>query len=199
MSDIATAALMISNCQRNDFAASFSKQYPTNEAQAFYVTRLISLITKSGIPVEYWLDGYDVAAAKSVNFFPNSQQIRLEAEVLFKNAQQHAKNLAQNEKVYFLCNDSGLDDKTPVIEILSVFREDSKKALINPLASEDRKSILNNHDRLLKNHKSRGKINSVGYSEEHQCSYYGCNSVGSLSQTTVGGGNFYCKKHYRAV
>lgn len=187
---LAKALQTMMRCLEADYHAQFVSAFGTDEKmRAFKVRIWNSLKSFSPIPDDVYA-GYDNAIADGDNkrFMPT-------LPVLV----EHIKR-AHDGRVKALANR---------LEAGKVAALPAKTVECNPLellkgakevgVKRSKAELLAEHEALIKAHMAKGLIKRVMATDKDRCAVDGCHSVGAISSSARGGGNFYCVSHARMM
>lgn len=175
----------LTEAMKADFGRVYESQYSDAEVLRSYRRRLYQKL--QGYRLEAIRSAYETLVNGGAKFPPtipelvSATQKKHSEFVKAEKLQAEADRMAALPAPTIQCNP---------MEMLA-------EAMANPQPQGEltRSEKLQMHEALVKTFGS--KIRGINAGQEHKCAVSFCHKTGSLSSSLTGGGNFYCREHYR--
>jgi len=179
---------------RSDYGQVFIKQFQSEEALTDFKQRLYQKL--NGLPIDAIVDGYELCAERNTRFCPTVPGIVECVMETVKRNKKLAANKAETESV------AALPPPAIICDPLALLAK--AKAASRTGNKEDKAAWMTRKAEALKNHEAvltlYGQNIKHRYAQpEHLCIANGCHDAGTLSSGTKGGGNWFCKKHFKTA
>jgi hypothetical protein len=175
-----------------DFAQKFSSRFGDELELRDYKQRLRKIFENNTVADIY--DAYERYLDTRPEWPPTNIDLRSHLEDLLKDRKQKLDNHADAQRVAALpapkieCNPVEMLAKAK-----SAAKTGSKEDIATWMKRKAEAEQNNNAVITLHSHRIRKRYASA----EHKCAVGFCNKAGTNSSSNTGGGNFYCKEHYR--
>lgn len=173
----------LTKCMKADFLNVFSKSFKTSDDLRDYRRRLYQKV--KGFELCDIEDGYETYIESKPKFCPTIPELLACIESARKERLRSQNEHLEAERL------ASLPPPTIQCNPLQMLAEAKRSAPGAPTMEERLKShaaLLTLHSHLIK----KPRFGAI-----HKCGVSGCAELGALSTTTKGGGNFYCREHYR--
>jgi hypothetical protein len=175
-----------------DFAQKFSSRFTDDRELRDYKQRLRKIFENNTAADIY--DAYERYLDTRPEWPPTNIDLRSHLEDLLKDRKKQMENKAEAQRIAAL--------PAPTIEVNAMEMLAKAKAASKTKGKDDhaawmkRKAAADqNNAAVLMLHNHRIRKHYAG--PEHKCAVEFCRKAGTNSASNTGGGNFYCKEHYR--
>jgi hypothetical protein len=175
-----------------DFAQKFSSRFTDDRELRDYKQRLRKIFENNTAADIY--DAYERYLDTRPEWPPTNIDLRSHLEDLLKDRKKQMENKAEAQRIAAL--------PAPTIEVNAMEMLAKAKAASKTKGKDDhaawmkRKAAADQNNAavlMLHSHRIRKRYASA----EHKCAVEFCRKAGTNSASNTGGGNFYCKEHYR--
>jgi hypothetical protein len=189
---LAMTIITITSVMKTDFAYSFNKIYKNDEELRSFKRRMYAQARKENINPSELIDAYETIITKNSKFLPSLVDIMSQAKEISKENQKKERNIKEAEEL------ARLPSPTHSVNPLKILAtaKTAAKAGDHKDWLEKKALALKNLESVIDIAKAKGIIRRGNHDAKHYCRFPGCGSLGSISNGTKGGENFYCHEHW---
>jgi hypothetical protein len=196
---LALAIVQVTDAMRLDYGRIFSGQI-RNEAELKEFRRnLYVRLSEDGFKAypEHIYPGYKLALAEHPKYCPNTNELVACINEARKRAKVAEKNRREAERVALAPPLNITREVNPIAMLRAAMAQIALDE--HGFTKEQRHGAhlkrLAAHEKLMADYQRGKRLTSAG----HSCSDPCCGQPGTLSRSTVGGGNYYCREHFMKI
>jgi len=184
----------MTKAMRNDFGRQFSKKFACNEDLLAYKRRLFEKLKNTAL--DDIVNGYEDYVDSGNKFVPELPELLKFIRGATDQRMKQSKLAAESATIAAL--------PAPTIECDPVEMLIAAKKAYKPIADametdadrlKQRLEVLKNHEAIIT--LAGSHVRHLYADSDHSCGVSGCYKAGTMTGGTTGGGNYYCKEHYR--
>jgi hypothetical protein len=196
---LALAIVQVTDAMRLDYGRIFSGQIRNEADLKEFRRNLYVRLSEDGFKAypEHIYPGYKLALAEHPKYCPNTNELVACINEARKRAKVAEKNRREAERVALAPPLNITREVNPIAMLRAAMaqialdeqgftKEQRHGAHLKRLAA---------HEKLMADYQRGKRLTSAG----HSCSDPCCGQPGTLSRSTVGGGNYYCREHFMKI